>query len=216
MIDSRCVFPAAFFGSYKAVRPRVQRILRQVVRQRTWRPLITSPQMLCNNETGWLLLDGPSPLVTGANVHLFVLWRDLPAMIQPLGESEGLNVYKDLLVSAPRDFWFALVMLGGIQHWVQPRWGNRVERQRMAASCLEQVVNYWDTLEMLADRFSLGLPQSTPWPGWAFSVFRLCEEIDSVFDDYKQCEKTTSMETGKKLMAFVAELHNQGTLGGVI
>jgi hypothetical protein len=156
--------PALFYGLYRDVKRRINRIVTQMRKGADWIALVEAEGFLDTATTpGFILLEGPSPLVGGqAHFQQWLLWtqyRDKQADEWVRGredvhaqDEQAEEVFHQSLTRP----WSTLGLIGN-DSWLFPRHRYR--------PFLRAVREHWDLFDSVGSRYSTGL--QTPQPLWA-------------------------------------------------
>jgi hypothetical protein len=158
--------PALFYGLYRDVKRRMSRIVTQMRKGADWIALVEAEGFLDTATTpGFILLEGPSPLVGGqAHFQQWLLWtqyRDKQADEWVRGredvhaqDEQAEEVFHQSLTRP----WSTLGLVSGQNTgWFIPKHRYR--------PFLHAVRRYWDLFDSVGPRYSAGL--QTPVPLWS-------------------------------------------------
>jgi hypothetical protein len=70
--------PSFLYGQFKEVKSSCQKVVRRLATGKSWTESLGSFEFLDSElYPGFLVVDGPSPIITGNNFHLFCLMREI-------------------------------------------------------------------------------------------------------------------------------------------
>jgi hypothetical protein len=148
--------PALFFGLYRDVKRRTSRIINQIPKGADWMALVEADGFLDTATTpGFILLDGPSPLLGGeSHFQEWLLWNQMWRKWKEWGDDVLEPIFQRSLTQP----WSTLGLVGG----QNTPWFIRKHRYR---PFLRAVRQYWPLFDAEGQRYSTGL--QTPEPLWA-------------------------------------------------
>lgn len=140
--------PALFYGLYRDVKRRTTRILNCIPKGADWISLIEVEGFLDTNVTpGFVVLDGPSPLLGGEpHFQEWLLWNQMWRKWKQWGDELLEAVFQQSLTRP----WSTLGLVG----YQNAPWFIPKHRYR---PFLRAVRQYWDLWDSVGPRYSSGL-----------------------------------------------------------
>lgn len=142
------LLPDFQYGLFKDVKSRCRKLVTALARGATWSEMTTGPMIDVADQTGLIVLHGPSPLLSSSpHFHVFLLH-----MLILDAQAEGrltLDTVGSIFEQSLASVWSMLALLGQANvMWVYPS-----ERHR---PLLEACLHSWNELDGVGPRYSAG------------------------------------------------------------
>jgi hypothetical protein len=181
--------PRALCGSHQAVRREWRAITKRALKSRDWEAALAGQDYISVDASpGDLILGGPSPVILGKNVLLYVVLDELSNLCMHLSADLRYSLRREMFLNGLDLFWFALANLASQSGPFARPGAASAEERAFARKVLEKMLRWWPTLCGLEGRFSLGFALPRAWPLWAARVFRYGQDAgmsDAEIDHFR-------------------------------
>lgn len=209
--------PIALYGPFNEVEKNWCKLSKTVF-SFGWQKLLESTTFVELGESSApILLMGPPFVRRIVSFSTVSFMKGLSAAAQSGLQSESLSDpadraawyfrIRDLILTAPDEFWCALGLLSSDQTWFPQRspFSEKTERSTLAAQLLERLLRWWPQFKRFESRFQSAALISWAWPNWCMIPGKLACNLGVDFADASRLLEMSCDEAANLLRQWVDE-----------
>jgi len=167
LADDSLTVPSVCVGTAFDIKRKLRKVLRKVVREGTWEPMMAQGMIHIEDAPHEIMLDRKLKNARRHAVHLYLIRNELSAVPEEYyGPLADMQVWIDLFQRGVPYFWFSLYLITSIGCILsQPSDDASIIRPR-AMNILSAIVQRWPVFCALSERFTSQAGYMASYPAW--------------------------------------------------